>query len=190
MKNLVDCISDFIFVDDLIEPSDVILIPGGSHPELAEKAATLYKQGMAPYILASGHANPNIPDFTSEAEYLKSIAVELGVPADRFICETKASHTFDNAELSLKMLNERKMKGNKIILVCKAFHSRRSLLTYKYIFPVYTKFFVASVTDKNGLCKNNWDTKPEYIVKVMSEVEKIGKYFRDKIPVYCGRKDD
>lgn len=183
MDNFINCISNFIFVDDLIEPCDVILIPGGSHPQLAQKAATLYKQGMAPYILASGHANTNIPNFTSEAEYLKSLAVELGVPADKFLCETKASHTFENAEFSLKMLNERKIKADNIILVCKAFHSRRVLLTYKYIFPVHTKFLVASVVDKNGLCKNNWITKPEYILKVMSEVEKIGKYFKDKIAV-------
>lgn len=27
-----DCISDFIFVETAIEKSDVILIPGGSHP--------------------------------------------------------------------------------------------------------------------------------------------------------------
>lgn len=183
MANLIDCISDFIFVDDVIDASDVILIPGGSHPQLAEKAAALYKQGMAPYILASGHANPNILDYPSEAEYLKSIAVDLGVPSEKFICETKASHTFENAELSLQLLSNMNLKADKIILVCKAFHSRRVLFTYKYIFPANTKFLVAPVTDKQGLCKNNWYTKPEYISKVMSEVEKMGKYFKDKVPM-------
>lgn len=183
MDNLIDCISDFIFVDDDIEPCDLILIPGGSHPQLAEKAASLYKQGMAPYILASGHANPIIPNFTSEAEYLKSIAVDLGVPLEKFICEAKASHTFENAEFSLQMLREMRIKADKLIIVCKAFHSRRVLFTYKSIFPANTDILVASVTDKNGLSKNNWHTKPEYISKVMGEIEKIGKYFKDKVPL-------
>jgi hypothetical protein len=186
MDNLMDCISDFIFVDDFINSSDVILIPGGSHPQLAEKAATLYKEGRAHYILASGHANPNIPNYSSEAEYLKSIAVDLGVPSEKFLCENKASHTFENAEFSFQMLNNMNIKADKIILVCKAYHSRRTLFTYKYHFPANTEFLVSSVVDKHGLCKNNWFTKPEYISKVMSEVEKIGKYFKDKIPILLG----
>lgn len=183
MNNLMDCISDFIFVDDVIDSSDVILIPGGSHQRLAEKAAKLFHQGMAHYILASGNTNPNIPNYSSEAEYLKSIAVDLGVPPEKFICENNASHTFENAEFSYQMLKSMNIKSDKIILVCKAYHSRRVLFTYRYNFPVNTEFLVASVADKYGLCKNNWCTKPEYISKVMSEVEKIGKYFKDKVPV-------
>lgn len=186
MSNFMDCISDFIFVDDFIDSSDIILIPGGSHRQLAEKAATLYNQGMATYILASGHANPNIPNYPSEAEYLKAIAVELGVPPEKFLCENKASHTFENAEFSFQMLSNMKIKADKIIIVCKAYHSRRALFTYRYKFPVNTEFLVASVVDKNGLSKSNWYTKPDYITKVMSEVEKIGKYFKDKIPVLLG----
>ena len=138
---------------------------------------------MAHYILASGHTNPNISNYPSEAEYLKSIAVDLGVPAEKFICENNASHTFENAEFSFQMLRNMNIKADKIILVCKAYHSRRVLFTYRYSFLVSTEFLVASVVDKNGLCKNNWYTKPEYISKVMSEVEKIGKYFKDKVPV-------
>lgn len=35
-----DCITDFIFVrnDESIPPCDVLLIPGGSHPQLMERA--------------------------------------------------------------------------------------------------------------------------------------------------------
>lgn len=46
MKYPFDCISDFIFVVDDIEPSDIILIPGGSHPQLMEKAVELYIKGL------------------------------------------------------------------------------------------------------------------------------------------------
>jgi len=177
----VDAIADFIFIDDDISPCDIILVPGGSHPQLAEKTTGLYKQGMAEYILFSGRANPNIPDFQSEAEYLKSLAVSLGVPFDRIICEDKASHTFENAEFSLATINHMGIKSEKVILVCKAFHSRRVLSTYQYIFPKNTDFLVASITDKRGLGKHNWTSKQEYVDRVMSEVEKMGKYFKDKI---------
>ena len=179
----VDSITNFIFVDNVIIPSDIILVPGGSHPQLAEKAAELYRQGMAKYILVSGRANPNIPDYSSEADYLKSIAINLGVPAEVIVCEYKASNTFENAEFSLALIKSKGLNVKKAIIVCKAFHSRRSLLTYEYVFPNEMKFLVSTITDKRGLNKDNWITKQEYINTVMNEVEKIGKYFKDKITV-------
>jgi len=73
------------------------------------------------------------------------------------------------------------INANKVILVCKAYHSRRALLTYQYCFPDKAKFLVAGIEDKRGLNKENWTTKNEYLEKVMGEVEKIGKYFKDKL---------
>jgi len=37
-----DCISDFMFFETGIKESDVILIPGASHPQLIERAAMLF----------------------------------------------------------------------------------------------------------------------------------------------------
>ena len=181
MNNYFNAITEFIFVDDAITTCDVILVPGGSHPQLAERAAELYKRGMAGCILFSGRANPHIPEFSSEAEYLKSIAVGLGVPSKHLLCEDKAAHTFENAEFSLSTLMQMKIRAKKIILICKAFHSRRALMTYQYVFPKNTFFLVSPVTDKRGLNKDNWTSKQEHVDVVMSEVEKIGKYFKDKI---------
>lgn len=179
----VNFITDFIFVENILFQCDVILVPGGSHKQLAEKAAELYQKGLAKYILFSGQKNLNITEDISEAEWLKAIAVNLGVPAEQILCENKATHTFENAEFSLKLLEEANLKFDKVMLVCKAYHSRRSLLTYQYIFPKNTKFLVAPIIDKRGLNRESWTTKEEHIVKVMGEVEKIGKYFKDKISI-------
>ncbi|MCL2672467.1 MAG: YdcF family protein [Clostridiales bacterium] len=176
-----DFITDFIFVEHNPVPSDVILVPGGSHPQLAERAAVLYNQRLAPYILFSGGTNPNVYPFSSEAEWLKSVAIGLGVPASGLLCENKATHTFENAEFSLNLLNDMRISTNRVILVCKAYHSRRVLLTYQYCFPEKTEFLVATTEDKRGLKKDNWMTKTEYIERVMGEVEKIGRYFKDRL---------
>jgi len=181
MSNYLDFIIELIFVKNDITPCAVILVPGGSHPQLAERAAELYIKGMAKFIQFSGHANPKIPDFPSEAEYLKSIAVNLGVPADSIICEYEASNTFQNAEFSLALLKIMCINIDKVILVCKAFHSRRALLSYQHSFPRTTEFLVESIEDNRGINKDNWTTKDEYVRVVMREVEKIGKYFCDKI---------
>jgi len=66
-------------------------------------------------------------------------------------------------------------------LVCKAYHSRRALLTYKSIFPSNVNFYVSPVIDKRGITKENWFLSNYSVGTVMNEVVKIGSYFEDKI---------
>ena len=176
-----DCISDLIFVETEIKNADIILVPGGSHPQLMEKAAELYKQGLAPYILPSGYFNPKIPEHSSEWEFLKSIGVNLGIPEEIILKEDKARNTFENAELSWKVIEENKLPVKKAILVCKAYHSRRALLTYQAMFPKNIEFYVASVPDKRNIKRDNWFLDDENIKLVMGEVVKIAKYFEPVI---------
>lgn len=182
MKFPFDCISEFIFVETEIEKSDIILIPGGSHPQLVVKAAELYHRGLAPYILPSGSANPRLPCHDSEWEFLRETALSNGVPESAILKEDKAQNTFDNARLSLEVMKRNNIPPNKVILVCKAYHSRRALLTYQSVFPANTVFYTAPVRDKRGMSKDNWFTDNTYISIVMREIVKIGKYFEDKIP--------
>lgn len=176
-----DCISDLIFVETGVEVADVILIPGGSHPQLMEKAVELYNNSLATYILPSGGVNPKLPNYESEWEYLKDIGISLGVPEEVILKEDQASNTFENAELSWKVLQKLDRPIRKAILVCKAYHTRRALLTYQSNFPLDVQFYVSPVVDKRGISKDTWFLDSENINIVMGEVEKIGKYFKDKI---------
>lgn len=144
MENPFDCITDFIFVETEMENADVILVPGGSHPQLMEKAAELYHKGYAPEVILK---------------------------------EDQAQNTFENAWYSFRVLRELGITPNRVILACKAGHSRRALLTYQTVFPSDTKFMVAPVIDKTGIRKDNWYQSEESIKRIMLEVEKIGKYF-------------
>ena len=47
-------IEDFMFIEDKPEKADVIFVPGNGYPQMAEKAAELYRNGFAPKILPSG----------------------------------------------------------------------------------------------------------------------------------------
>ncbi|MEG0774090.1 YdcF family protein [Clostridium sp.] len=183
-----DCISDLVFVKTDIQTADIILVPGGSHPQLMEKAAELYKLGLAPYILPSGSVNPKIPEYSSEWEFLKSIGVKLGVPEERILKENQATHTFENAEFSWRVIKENKIPVKKAILVCKAYHSRRALLTYQSVFPKDIEIFVVYVSDKKEIRKDNWFLDEEKIKIVMGEVVKIGKYFEPYIKKFQDEK--
>lgn len=180
-----DCISDLVFVNTELSKADVILIPGGSHPQLAEKAADLFNNGFATYILPSGGANPKIADYESEWEYIKQILIRLGVPKDRILKENQARHTFENAELSWEIIQACNKPISSAIIVCKAYHSRRALLTYQSVFPLDFTFYMSPVTDKNGITRDSWFLNEESIKKVMSEVEKIGSYFESRIPIWA-----
>ena len=181
-KNPFDCITKFIFIEDKPFKADVILIPGGSRPELIEKAVALFKDGYAPYILPSGGVNEKLVNWKTEFEYLKNIAISLDVPQNAILKENQARHTFDNAKLSWKVLENNDVKVNKVILVCKAHHARRALLSYQTVFPFDIKFAVCPIVDERDISKENWFLEKEKIDLVMKEVEKIGQYFGKHIP--------
>ncbi|UII55917.1 YdcF family protein [Cytobacillus spongiae] len=174
-----DCITNFIFVETEIVPADVILVPGANHPQLMDKAASLYKQGLAPYILPSGGYKPHVG--TTEWEYLRNIGIANGVPDEAILREDRAQHTLENARLSLEVLYKKGISPKKVIIVCKAGHSRRALLCYQAEFPKETEFFVSPVVDRYGITKENWFLSEVGISRIMTEVEKIGRYFGSHI---------
>ncbi|MHA6530803.1 YdcF family protein [Paenibacillus sp. BAC0078] len=175
-----DCITNFMFFETQIEPADVILIPGSSQPQLMARAAELYHQGLAPFVLPSGGATPNVE--TTEWAFLRDEGVRLGIPKDAILQEDQAANTFQNSSLSLEVLTQADIYPKKIILVCKNYHARRALLTYQIDFPRETAFLVSPVIDKTGISKENWFLEVSKINKVMSELEKVARYFGHHIP--------
>ncbi len=176
LKDPIAAITEFIFLETPISNADIILIPGGSHPQLMERAAELYHCGLAPVILPSGGANAHLPGLTEWA-YLKQVGVSLGIPEGAFLKEDEARHTFENAELSWKAIRRAALEVRAAILVCKAFHARRVHMAYSAAFPEHVLFMVSPVHDERNIRRDNWFTSELGIRKVMDEVEKIGRYF-------------
>lgn len=73
------------------------------------------------------------------------------------------------------------MPIKNVILVCKTYHARRALLTYKSVFPSSVNFYISPIIDKRGISKDNWFLNEDSIRIVMNEEMKIGSYFEDKI---------
>jgi Uncharacterized conserved protein len=185
MSSAIISITDFIFCENEPDKADIILIPGGLRPELMEKAIELYKKGFAPYILPSGGIGPRLAEeinagraeWKSEWEFLQNIALKNGIPEKVVLREDKALDTFDNAILSWQVIQQNKIKVKKAILICKAFHARRALLTYQAAFSSDVEYIVCPIIDEREISKDNWFLNQEKIDIVMGEVEKIGKYF-------------
>lgn len=184
-------ITEFIFVEDKAEKSDMIFIPGSGFPQLAEEAAKLYHQGLAPYILPSGkysilngkfagvQEKKELYDgeYETEWEFLKEVLKKNHVSEEHILREDKATYTYENAIYSRKVTDCLGMEIKKAILCCKPYHARRSLLYYQLLYPE-TQFFVRPIQDSD-VKRENWYLTEKGIRLVFGEVQKIGEQFED-----------
>lgn len=47
-KRFLNQMTEFIFVEQEPKPADIIFVPGSGFPQIAEKAARLYREGFSP----------------------------------------------------------------------------------------------------------------------------------------------
>ena len=182
-------ISEFIFMKDAPQKSDIIFIPGTSQSAVTETAARLYCAGYARYVLPSGMYSGKRGKFASEKidntryvgeyatdfAYCKHILMENGVPEAAILREDRSTHTGENAEFSASVLKELGLEVRRAILCCQAFHARRAFMTYAKHFPE-TEIIVVP-TDTQGITREDWFLHEQSYRRVMSEVYKCGEYF-------------
>lgn len=98
-----------------------------------DHAVSLYKDGYAPKILMSGGNDKE--DKVNEAETMKKIAMEFGVPEADILMEKESTSTYENFALSKKILKARNF--HSVIIVTEPYHNARaelvaSKLQYNY----------------------------------------------------------
>lgn len=196
MNRIISDISNYIFISDKPEKSDVIFLPGGSHPEQPEYAAQLYHKGFAKFLIPSGGVSvkrdkwPGVRskadiyngDYKSDCEFFTDVFVKNGVPATAIIGEDKSGHTRDNAFLSRKVVDEKEIEIKTALIVCKAFHARRCLMLYQMAFP-NTEIKVCPVHCYN-ITKDNWYKSEQGINRVLGELARCGNQFVEDIKEY------
>jgi uncharacterized SAM-binding protein YcdF (DUF218 family) len=109
-------ISDFIFIEDEPQKADVILVPGGSKPQLMERACALFLDGYASLILPSGGKNKALVGYTTEWNYFIEIARKMGVSEEFVLKEDKATNTYENALYLKKIIEDQKNTNKKGIV--------------------------------------------------------------------------
>lgn len=188
-----DCITEFIFVEDEPQRSDIIFVPGGSYPDAAERAAQLYHAGFAPYIMPSGKygilrgrfvppedkvlAEKQAKNYETECDYLSDVLRRRGVPDQAILREDQATYTYENAIFSRKRTKELGLQIKRAILCCQAFHARRSLMYYQEQFPE-AEFLVCPVVTKD-ISRENWYQTRQGIDRVLCELERCGGQFHE-----------
>ena len=181
----IEEIADYIFMEGKAQKSDIIFVPGNGYPQMAEKAAGLWREGYAPYILPSGKYSKTVGkfagvlderekypgDFSTEWEFLREVLLKNGVAESAILREDQATYTEENAYYSRKVIKEQKISVKKALLCCKNYHARRAFLYYKKHFPD-TEIQVIPVC-ADVITRENWKQTEEGVKAVTGEVSRI-----------------
>ncbi len=184
--DFISDVTDFIFISSKPRISDVIFLPGGSDPALPEKGAELYKAGYAPLLVASGRYGKELghfkkptrrieiygDDYETEAGFYRGVLTANGVPSSAILCEDEALFTYQNAQFSKRLLQERGIKVRCAILVCKAFHARRAYTYYQNAFPD-VDISVVAVPGKD-ITREGWYKTDAGRRRVAGELKRLG----------------
>ncbi len=189
MNHIIKDISDFIFVSDPAKDADIIMVPGGSWPELPEAAAQLYHEEFAPLILIGGGVSittDKFPgpktktkiyngDYKTEYEFYYDVLIKNDVPPEAIIGEDQSSFIRENGIYARETIDSKQISVRSALLVCKSFQTRRTLMSYQAAFPS-VEFSVIGLPGYD-ITKDNWYLYDESIVRVLGELRRIGDQF-------------
>ena len=151
----------------------MIFVFGSSNLARAEKAVELYKKDLAPKIIFSGGSPIYDPVRPVEAREYRRLALKQGVPDKAIIVEDQSITTADNIKCSLNLLDQLKVKLEKIILVNSPSSQRRGWCHFKKYLPDKIKLFRINCATKPEYNKVNWFRNEAGIRIILNEFVKM-----------------
>jgi uncharacterized SAM-binding protein YcdF (DUF218 family) len=133
--------------DEMLSTLDIMAVLGGGmytsggfrqYPELSGIAYSrlfngvrIFKRSGAKTLALSGGSSQEA--LKAEADVMKALALELGVPESRIVTETKSRNTMENGAELAKLFSSAQAK--RIGLVTSALHMPRSVKVFRKQFP-------------------------------------------------------
>ena len=116
--------------------ADGILVFGSNDLRVAEHAARLFHDGMAPWILFSGARGRMTQEWAeTEAEAMAGVARGCGVPEEAIFIEKEATNTGENIRFSRELLDSRGIVLSTAIVVQKPYMERRTIAALDVQWP-------------------------------------------------------
>jgi uncharacterized SAM-binding protein YcdF (DUF218 family)/glycosyltransferase involved in cell wall biosynthesis len=143
---------------------------GGGQQERLKTAIDLYKAGHAPVmILSSGF----VYSF-HEAELMRALAIDQGIPASQIILEEHATNTYENVKFVDAILRDHKWQ--RVLLVSSPYHMRRALLVWRKVAPEVT--VIATPPERTQFYDHTSGATLEQVRGILQEYLAIGAYWR------------
>ena len=89
--------------------------------------------------------------------------------------ENQATFTYENAIFSRQVTDLHKIQVKKVILCCKTYHARRSLMYYQLLYPETVIMVCPACPD--GITRENWRETETGVEAVTGEIDRIVKQF-------------
>ena len=115
-----------------LTPASAIFCLCSLDTRVARRAAQLFLDGLGTYLVFSGGSGKLTATVFDkpEAEVFADIALEMGVPADKIVVESKSSNTGENVRFTRALLEERGLDVESFALVQKPYMERRTYATF------------------------------------------------------------
>lgn len=128
---------DYLCLGVPVQEAECLLVFGGHDLGVATRAADLYHDQAAPFIVVSGgsRAVPEGSDFPTEADAITDVLLSRGVPKDAIALERLASNTSENFWLSAELLRDLGLSPSAFLVVTKPYAERRIIATARRRWP-------------------------------------------------------
>jgi len=140
-------------VEDPLQQADALLLLSDDNffADRATRASELYRQKLAPVVVASGR---RLRPTAGVAELMEHDLIERGVPKDRIMrFPQDADNTREEAQ-ALRVLVAEK-NWHSVIVVTSNYHTRRTRYIFERVFPDSVAVRVASARD-GGFDPEHW----------------------------------
>ena len=128
---------DYMHMNMPLGKANAIFVLCSHDTRVADRAADLFNDGYAPWVIVSGGAGKLTQDLFNkpEAEVFKDILLQADVPEDRIIVEPNSANTGENVRFTYELLDKLGMTFTSFILVQKPYMERRTYATFKKQWP-------------------------------------------------------
>jgi uncharacterized SAM-binding protein YcdF (DUF218 family) len=144
-------------VEDTLERSDAIFVLSDDnfYADRATRASQVYRQGLAPVVVASGR---RLRPYAGVAELIEHDLIERGVPKDKIL---RVPHDADNTReeaIALAQLAKQK-KWRSIIVVTSNYHTRRARYIFSHVFPKEVQIRISGARDGDFDPERWWEKR-------------------------------
>jgi uncharacterized SAM-binding protein YcdF (DUF218 family) len=144
-------------VEDPLQQSDALLLLSDDNffADRATRASELYRQKLAPVVVASGR---RLRPSAGIAELMEHDLIERGVPKERII---RFPHDADNTREEAQALRALAVEKSwhSVIVVTSNYHTRRSRYIFQRVFPESVTVRVASARDGEFDPEHWWENR-------------------------------
>jgi len=156
-----------LIVEDPLQKSDAIIVLSDDnfYADRATRAAELYRQDLAPSVVASGI---RLRPYAGISELMLHDLIERGVPKEHIVLfPQNADDTREEATALSQLLAERKWKS--VIIVTSNYHTRRARFIFRKVFSEDIRVEVASARDAD-FDPSNWYEHRRAVKRFVHEV--------------------